>query len=97
MHKVKKGLSPNVFANTFTSRNQLNYNLRHITCFKVPLVYSVYNAFLDPKVWEIGPEEVKQKESLIAFKDVIKIPPTKCPCRLCKDFLHGLGFLHSFA
>ena len=36
MYKVTKGLSPKVFTNTFTSRNQPNYNLRHITCFKMP-------------------------------------------------------------
>ena len=43
----------------------------------MPLVNSVYNGtgsiyFLGPKVWELVLEEVKQKESLIAFKDAIK-------------------------
>ena len=43
MQKITKGLYPKVFTNTFTPRNQPNYNLRHITCFKMPLVNSVYN------------------------------------------------------
>ena len=58
-------------------RNQPYYNLCHITCFKMPLVNSVYNgnksiAFLGPEIWELFLEEVKQKESLKAFKDNIK-------------------------
>ena len=41
------------------------------------LVNSVYNgteiiALLGPNVWELVPEEVKQKKSLNAFKDAIK-------------------------
>ena len=34
MYKVTKGFSPKVFTNTFTPRNQPNYNLHHSTCFK---------------------------------------------------------------
>ena len=61
------------FANTFTPRNQPNYNLRHIICIKMSLINSVYNgtesiAFLVPKVWE----KVKQKQFLNAFKDALK-------------------------
>ena len=41
------------------------------------LINSVYNrtegiAFLAPKIWELIPEEMKQQESLNAFKDAIK-------------------------
>ena len=32
IYKVTKGLSPKVFTDTFTPRNQPNHNLRHITC-----------------------------------------------------------------
>ena len=87
------------FKNCSKRINLPNYNLCHITCFKIPLVNSVYNGieritFLGPKVWELIPEEVKQKESLNAFKDAIKKwSPTNCPCRLCKYILHGVGFL----
>ena len=64
------------------------------------LVNSVYNGtesipFLDPKLWELVPEEVKQKESLNLFKDEIKNGhrPINSLCRLCKNFLHDVGFL----
>ena len=81
----QKGLSPKVFTNIFTPRNQPNYNLRHITCFKMPLVNFVYNetesiAFLGPKIWELILEVVKQKKSLNNFKDTIrKIVANKLP------------------
>ena len=81
----QKGLSPKVFTNIFTPRNQPNYNLPHITCFKMPLVNFVYNetesiAFLGPKIWELILEVVKQKKSLNNFKDTIrKIVANKLP------------------
>ena len=54
MYKVTKGLSPKVFTNTFTPRNQTSYNLRHITCFKIPLVNSVYNGTESPAFLKYG-------------------------------------------
>ena len=100
---ITKGLSPKAFANVWTSRNQANHNLHHSTCFKMPLVNSVSNgtkciAFLDPKIWEIVPEQVKQKESFKCFQRCNKKwSPTNCPCRLCKIVLHDVGFLQQFA
>ena len=43
----------------------------------MPLANSVYNGpesivFLGPKAWGLVPEEIKQKESLNAFKDAMK-------------------------
>ena len=55
-------------------------------------------AFLDPKIWEIVPEQVKQKESFECFQRCNKKwSPTNCPCRLCKIVLHDVGFLQQFA
>ena len=99
MYKAAKELSPKIFTNAFKSRNWPNDNLRHITCFKMPLVNSEYNgaesiALLVPKIWELIPEEVKQKESLNTFKVAIKNwSPATCPCRLWRDVSHGVGFL----
>ena len=40
----------------------------------MPLVNSVSwnRKYLGPKIWELVPEQVKQKESLNVFKDAIK-------------------------
>ena len=43
MFKVTKGLAPVNFSNVFNTRNKLNYNLRHVSHFDVPIVNIVYN------------------------------------------------------
>ena len=41
-----------------------------------------------------GPTEMKQLESLGKFRNATKEwKPTYCPCRLCKRYIHRIGFL----
>ena len=49
---------------------------------------------LGPKIWNILPESIKISETQSLFKRNIKSwIPLKCPCRLCKIFLPGIGFI----
>ena len=49
---------------------------------------------LGPKVWGMIPIDIKNSQSLSAFKNKIKKwAPHNCPCRLCKLYLPHLGFL----
>ena len=61
-------------------------------------VTSVYHgteslAHLAPKVWSIVPKDFitlpfsKFKKAIRSWK------PDKCPCRLCKQYVKGLGFI----
>ena len=51
-------------------------------------------SYLGPKIWDIVPEEFKNKKSLNSFKESIKMwVPTNCPCRLCKVYLDGVRFI----
>ena len=51
-------------------------------------------SYLGPKIWDILPNEIKEKETLEAFKVAIKKwKPENCPCRLCKCFIAGVGFI----
>ena len=64
IYKVIKELSLKLLENTLMLRIQPNYNLWHITCFKMPLFNSVYKGtedidFLGFKVCELVSEEVK--------------------------------------
>ena len=83
----------------FTQRINNHYNLRHINHFETQFVRTVYNgtegvSYLGPKIWEIVPEEYKTFNSLNSFKESIKNwVPLNCPCRLCKTYVHGAGFL----
>ena len=50
---------------------------------------------LGPKIWELIPENVKHAKSLSAFKNALKkLNIDKCPCKLCKDHIHGVGYIN---
>ena len=100
MFKVKnEKMSPEIICDIFTQRINNHYNLRRINHFEIPFVRTVYNgtesvSYLGPKIWEIVPEEYKALNSLNSFKESIKNwVPLNCPCRLCKTYVHGVGFL----
>ena len=51
-------------------------------------------SYLGPKLWNIVPNEYKTIESLADFKVKIKTwVPENCPCRLCKTYIHQVGFI----
>ena len=51
-------------------------------------------SFLAPKIWDILPKEIKNSETLNAFKLKIKNwVPLECPCRLCKTYVSQVGFI----
>ena len=66
--------------------------------FSTRNVKSVYQgaetlAHLGPKIWSIVPNDIK-KFSLSKFvKKIRKWKPDKCPCKLCKTYIGGLGFI----
>ena len=50
---------------------------------------------LGPKIWKIIPLKLKMLPTLKRFKKAIRLwKPEKCPCRLCKYYLHGVGFVN---
>ena len=99
MYKIKNELAPTITANIFCTTPQNHYNLRHHNDFRVPLARTVYNdtesiSYLGPKIWELLPAELKEDRSLSSFKKSIrKWVPNSCPCRLCKRYIDGVGFL----
>ena len=49
---------------------------------------------LAPKIWDLIPEKIKSESTLTGFKAKIKVWKTnKCPCRLCKIYVHHIGFI----
>ena len=66
---------------------------------RIPSIRTVYHgsesiSFLGPKIWNILPDEIKQQTSPNSFKkSVKKWKPQDCPCRLCKVYINGVGFL----
>ena len=99
MFKVKHKMSPEIICDIFTQRINNHYNLRHINHFETPFVRTAHNrtenvSYLETKIWNIVPEEYKTLNSLNSFKESIKNWVTlNCPCRLCKTYVHGVGFI----
>ena len=100
MYKVKNILSPTLMKHVFPERErEIPYNLRNLNPFQSTNVSTVFNgtetvAFRGPKIWAIVPEDIKNSGSLTRFKEKIKNwEPNGCTCRLCKLFVHNLGFI----
>ena len=70
-----------------------------INNFETPFVRAVYNgtesvSYLGLNIWDIFPEEYKTLNNLNSFKELIKNwIPLNCPCRICKTYIHGVGFI----
>ena len=99
MYKVKSEIVPMITANMFTRMPENHYNSRHRSDFIVPFVRTVYHgtesiSYLGSKIWDFIPSELKKAQSLNNFKKSIrKWTPNNCPCRLCKKYVNGVGFM----
>ena len=95
--KVKNCLSPELMNDVFefiekpySLRTTLHFRSRKIRTTK----YGIETPYLGPKLWNLLPNEYKTIESLQDFKAKIKTwVPGNCPCRLCKTYIHQVGFI----
>ena len=75
------------------------YDLRNSNSLNRRRVNSVFHgsellSYLGPKIWDLVPNEIKESESLNAFKfKVKKWVPEGCPCRTCKIYLGKMEFI----
>ena len=89
MFKASNGLSPVLMNDIFKLRGEQTYNLRELSQFYGPKVYSVYNgtksvSFLGLLIWDLVPNELKYMK---------KWSSERCPCRLCKVHISNVGFI----
>ena len=64
-----------------------SYNIKTVTWGTETL------AHIGPKIWSIVPNDIK-KFSLSKFTKKVRMwKPDKCPCRICKTYIQGLGFV----
>ena len=97
MFKVRNGLGPEILNDVFQINVSL-YNLRNSE-FKTENVKTVHYgteslSFLGPKIWKLLPVDIKSSNTLQIFKNKIKSwIPENCPCRLCKVYIQGVGFV----
>ena len=97
--KVINGISPKIMNKVFPLKESLNYCTRFP--FKSRNVHTVaYGTetlnYMGPKLWSLVPNELREVKSLTEFKRKIKLwKPNKCPCRICKTYVAGLGFIET--
>ena len=96
--KAKNGIAPTIMAELFQFTDK-PYNLRSKSILQRTKDCTVYHgtksiSSLAPKIWELIPNDLKEENSVAAFKDKIKKwTNDKCPCRLCKKYVAHLGFI----
>ena len=105
MFKVEKGLSPPFMSNIFGTNPNLNAENVSSNTRAKSTFYSSGNPktqtfgietlrYLGPKIWELVPADIKSAASIGIFKKRVRNwTPINCPCRLCADFIPGLGYM----
>lgn len=97
LFKVINGISPELMSQVFPIKSSTKYQSKNV--FITRNVHTVrYGtetlAHLGPKIWNLVPSSLKEIKSLKLFKYKIKQwKPDKCPCRLCKVYIDGVGFI----
>ena len=101
VYKVKHGLAPLLMNDIFFKREQTELTLRKNPEFVIPRTRTVHKGddslrHLGPLIWNIIPEDIKSLRTLRAFKEKIKAwHPCKCPCRLCRPYIQGIGYINT--
>ena len=99
IYKVRKGVLPAIITELFEHKEEHYYNLRNNAEFAIPAIRTVYHgsesiSYLDPKIWNILPDRLKNANSLESFKSEIKKwKPENCPRRHCKSYLRNIRFI----
>ena len=98
MYKIKNNLSPLPMQELFT-QNLNMHDLRNKRCWETHNVRTVIYGtetirYRGPKTWDLVPTKIEECKSLREFKDKIKQwKPEGCTCRLCKSYIHNIGFI----
>ena len=98
LYKVAYGISPQIMRLIFPTKPDIRYPWEDIfQTFNVRTVSwgTESLSHLGPKIWKILPLALKSIPSLKRFKKAIRLwKPEKCPCRMCKFYLQGVGFIN---
>ena len=97
MFKVYKGIAPEVIMDLFKvseSRTTRAGSQFIRTDDKTVFFGEMSLSSFGPIVWnEMLPEDLKNCEDLSSFKSKIKSWIPNCRCRLCREYIQGLGFV----
>ncbi len=96
--KSPKGLAPDIMNEVFQLKESSKYSTKFpfkTTNIRTVTYGSETLSFMGPKIWSLIPTNIKGTNTLNEFKNKIKHwKPEKCPCKLCKIYIHGVGFIN---
>ena len=98
MFKVKNDIAPEIMKELVTPKMS-RYYLRNNDSLKGRKVNSAWHgtesvSYLGPNIWDLVHNEIKESESLNAFKlEFKKWVLEGRPCRICKKYLGQVGFI----
>ncbi len=96
--KTKNSLNPVFMKDIFIERSN-RYNLRGNRELETMNIRTVHHGedtlrYLGSKIWQLVPDNIKISKSVEIFKKQIrKWIPSDCPCRLCKTYIHRVGYI----
>jgi len=95
--KANNKLGPELTNNIFKFIEP-NYNLRNPKITSNIIRTTSYGietlTYLAPKIWKEIPDSCKTATSLNQFKrEIQKWIPKNCPCRICKTYIQGVGYI----
>ena len=97
LYKVTKGLSPLIMSEVFILKEEQKYPTSNI--FKTRNMHTTAFglqslSYLGPKIWNLIPTDLKTLDSYELFKRKRRQwIPKKCPCKLCKNYIHQIGYI----
>ena len=98
MFKVKHNIAPKPIQNLFPIYENV-FNLRSERCWKSSNVRTVgfgteTLVYRGHKTWQLLPDSIRNSNTLPEFTMKIKNwNPIGCTCRLCKTYIHNLGYI----
>ena len=102
MFKTKINENPLFMKEIFVEKKDSGHNLRShsfqdLESMNIHKVHTGEDTlrFLGWKIWKLIPSEFKELDTLDKFKNKIKTwKPLQCPCRLCKLYVKGVGYIN---
>ena len=99
MFKVHNGIGVQLMNDIFVKRHHNGPALRTKTDFVKPNVNTEHFGkdslrYFGSVIWDLIPNSIKYVDNLQKFKSLIKKwAPEECPCRLCKTYIQGVGYI----
>ena len=98
IYKLLNDTSDNIYRDLFV-RNCHSFNLRSNPDLIIPAVNSTLKGkknslrYYGSVIWNSLPTHIRNSETLSVFESEIKKWKPNCPCRMCMQYLEGVGFV----